>query len=70
MFNKLKVTLTNFFRIKRYSNFDTIRVVLPELLALAASLVTAICCLRMHQSNDSRNISSTTNVLPVQESLG
>ncbi|VBB29694.1 unnamed protein product [Acanthocheilonema viteae] len=57
-------------RIKRYSGFNTIRVVFPELLALTVSLVTTICCFLINRSNDSRSTHSTANVLPVRESSG
>ncbi|CAG9529735.1 unnamed protein product, partial [Cercopithifilaria johnstoni] len=57
-------------RIKRYSGFDTIRVVFPELLALAASLATTICCLLIHRSDSPRSSHSTTNVLPVRGNSG
>uniref|UniRef100_A0A915PYM3 Piezo-type mechanosensitive ion channel component n=1 Tax=Setaria digitata TaxID=48799 RepID=A0A915PYM3_9BILA len=53
-------------RIKRYSGFDTIRVVLPEFLALVTSLVATVCCRLMHQSNDSGTEHCSTNVQPVR----
>uniref|UniRef100_A0A1I7VVR8 Piezo-type mechanosensitive ion channel component n=1 Tax=Loa loa TaxID=7209 RepID=A0A1I7VVR8_LOALO len=55
-------------RIKRYSGFDTIRVVLPEFLAFSASLATTVCCLLIHRSNDSRSSTRITNVQAVRES--
>uniref|UniRef100_A0A158RCN6 Piezo-type mechanosensitive ion channel component n=1 Tax=Thelazia callipaeda TaxID=103827 RepID=A0A158RCN6_THECL len=39
-------------RIKYGAGFDSIRVILPELLALAASFITAICCTIISRSSD------------------
>ncbi|OZC09943.1 hypothetical protein X798_03049 [Onchocerca flexuosa] len=55
-------------RMKRYSGFDTIRVVFPELLAFSASFVTAALYLLIHQNNDSRNSRLVTNLQVVGES--
>ncbi|KAM3726353.1 Piezo-type mechanosensitive ion channel component [Dirofilaria immitis] len=55
-------------RIRRYSGFDTIRVVFPELLALATSVVATVYCLLIHQNNDSRNDRCTANVQAVRKS--
>ncbi|VIO86635.1 Uncharacterized protein BM_BM2127 [Brugia malayi] len=57
-------------RIKRYSGFDTIRVILPELLALVASLLVTGCCFLIHQNEDFGSSSHIVNVQIVRETSG
>lgn len=56
---------TGLIRIKHNAGFDTVRVIFPEVLALVASLITAIVCLALpHQTHQAHRISP--HVQPVR----
>ncbi|VDN17853.1 unnamed protein product [Gongylonema pulchrum] len=55
-------------RIKGHAGFDTVRVILPEILAFLSSLITSICCLAYSQkARDADESGRVSNVQPVRE---